>query len=88
MSRKKPRTSAVLQLATVSKLDFPSLYLNSQLWTFCWSLIFGVVEKLRLQEEGGRWSKNVDFLSTFIRAENINGGPGGRWSKKAKILST
>ena len=26
-----------------------------------------VVHKLRLQEKGGRWSKNVHFLSTFIR---------------------
>ena len=26
----------------------------------------GVVHKLRLQDEVGRWSKNVPFLSTFI----------------------
>ena len=31
---------------------------------FCFSL--GIVHKLRLQDEVGRWSKNVHFLSTFI----------------------
>ena len=35
---------------------------------------------------GGRWSKNVHFLSTFIRYQMST--EGGRWSKKAKILST
>ena len=29
-------------------------------------LFLGVVHKLRLQYEVGRWSKNVHFLSTFI----------------------
>ena len=32
----------------------------------------GVVHKLRLQEEGGRYSKYVDFLSTY-KVENVNG---------------
>ena len=31
----------------------------------------GVIHKLRLQDEVGRWSKNVHFVSTFI-PENLN----------------
>ena len=34
----------------------------------------GVVHKLRLQKEVGRWSKNVHFLSTFIPYKNVNAG--------------
>ena len=29
-------------------------------------LALGVVDKLHLQDEVGKWSKNVHFLSTFI----------------------
>ena len=34
------------------------------LWPFqkSWTLILGVVHKLRLQDEVGSWSKNVHFL--------------------------
>ena len=49
-------------------------------------IIEGVVHKLRLQDEVGRWSKNVHFLSTFIPQKMST--EGGRWSKKGKILST
>ena len=44
------------------------------------------VHKLHLQEKGGRWSKNVHFLSTFIWQKLST--EGGRLSKEAKILST
>ena len=36
-------------------------------------LLLGAVHKLRLQEEGGRWSKNWLFVS-FHTIENVNGG--------------
>ena len=42
----------------------------------------GVVHKLRLQGEVGRWSQNVHFLSTFITQKMSK--QGGRWSKKVK----
>ena len=45
----------------------------------------GVVHKLRLQEEVGRFSKSVHFYKVEIVNE---GGPGGRWSRTAKHLST
>ena len=51
-----------------------------------YSLPQGGVHKLRLQDEVGRWSKNVHFLSTFIPQKMST--QGGRWSKKAKILAT
>ena len=51
----------------------------SELCTICTKL--GAVHKLRLQEEGGRWSKNRIFVNIYT-IENVNGG--GRWSKKAK----
>ena len=37
------------------------------------SLQIGGVHKLRLQEEGGRWSKNRVFVN-FYTVENVNGG--------------
>ena len=43
----------------------------------------GFVHKLRLQDEVGRWSKNVNFLSTFIQYKMLL--QEGRWSNKAKI---
>ena len=47
----------------------------------------GVVHKLCLQDEVGRWSKNVHFLSKFFVIENVNArGVGGQ--KKTKILSS
>ena len=46
---------------------------------------FGGVHKLRIQEVG-RQSRNVLFLSTFIRQKIST--DGGRWSKKTKNLST
>ena len=36
-------------------------------------LILGGVHKLRLQEEGGRWSKKSNFCK-FYTIENVNGG--------------
>ena len=33
----------------------------------------GGVHKLRLQEEGGRWSKHLLFVN-FYTIENVNGG--------------
>ena len=36
-------------------------------------LPLGAVHKLRLQEEGGRWSKNWLFVN-FYTIENVNGG--------------
>ena len=36
-------------------------------------LLLGAVHKLRLQEEGGRWSKNLLFVN-FYTIENVNGG--------------
>ena len=48
--------------------------------------LLGVVHKLHLQEEVGRWFKNVHFLSVFIPQKMSM--EGGRWSKKAIILST
>ena len=35
----------------------------------------GVVHKLRIQEEGGRWSTNVEYLSILVYTiRNVNGG--------------
>ena len=42
----------------------------------------GVVYKLRLQEEVGRQSKNVNLIRQKLSTK------GGRWSKKPKNLST
>ena len=46
----------------------------------------GVVHKLRIQEEGGRWSKNVEFLSILVyTTRNVNGG--WWWSKKTYFVN-
>ena len=34
----------------------------------------GAVHKLRLQEEGGRWSKKNRLFVNFYTIENVNGG--------------
>ena len=44
----------------------------------------GAVHKLRLQEEGGRWSKNSTLVN-FYTIKNVNGG--GSWSTKEKSLN-
>ena len=44
----------------------------------------GVVHKLRLQDEVGRGSKNVQFLSTFIPYQNVKAG--GQVVKKSKNI--
>ena len=44
--------------------------------------LLGGVHKLRLQDEVGRWSKNVHFVSTFIPCKMSM--QGARRSKKAK----
>ena len=67
-----------LQSALVQNKLF--LYKVSKTKAKC-TLAIGVVHKLRLQEEGGRWSKNRLFVN-FYTIENVNGG--GRWSKKDK----
>ena len=48
-------------------------------------LHLGVVNKLRLQKEGGRYIVQKYFLSTIIRYRMSK--EGGRWSKKGKNLS-
>ena len=50
-----------------------------------YTFALGVVHKLHLQDEVGRCSKNVQFLSTYVYTiENVNAG--GRWSKKSQNL--
>ena len=43
----------------------------------------GAVHKLRLQEEVGRWSKNVHFLSTFKGRKYQRRGVGGQKKPKS-----
>ena len=72
-------TSAKIKMALflhifLSHLAFTGIVLASQLQEMekpgrkqeTFFSTFGVVHKLRLQDELGRWSKNVHFLSTFI----------------------
>jgi len=40
--------------------------------------VLGIVHKLRLQEEVGSWSKNVNFYNV----ETVNKGVGGQKSQK------
>jgi len=47
----------------------------------------GVVHKLCLQDEVGRWSKNVHFLSNFFVIENVNvRGVGGQKNQNLVIV--
>ena len=69
-----------------SALEFSGIY-NPRYDKFIFvSNWLGVVHKLRLQDEVGRWPKNVHFLSTLIPYKMST--QEGRWSKKVKILST
>ena len=45
----------------------------------------GGIHKLRLQEEGGRWSKILTFLN-FYTIENVNGGGVGG-HKKSNLVN-
>ena len=47
--------------------------------------LYGAIHKLRLQEEGGRYSKNVNLCQ---RLQGRMSTKEDRWSKKAKNLST
>ena len=60
-------------------------YLKKQSYfNICQHFYLGVFHKLRLQEEGARWSKKLTFVN-FYTIENANGG--GRWSKKDKSFN-
>ena len=64
------------------------LFFCQKFHIFCMISKQGVVHKLRFQDEGGRWSKNVDLLSTFIMSKEEGRSTKSRflwvsrWSKK------
>ena len=65
---------------------FFSAFDSESLFSLVCGVALGGVHKLRLQEEVGRQSRNVLFLSKFIRQKMST--QGCRWLKKAKNLST